>query len=287
MTDLLATDPSELPDSSSGGSTGGGAAVPEMIPGVTNLRDAGGHHTVDGHYVRSGVLFRSGQLAHSGDEAAAALERLGLGVVFDLRTSVELEALPDRVPEGVEVVHLDVLAGAEASVATHLADIFSDPTAAEEVLRSGDIGRHYVSTYRDLVTLDTARASYRRMFLELASRDQIALFHCTAGKDRTGWAAAALLTLLGVDPDAVTVDYLLSSDPVVASFRPLLDQFADAGGDPELLAPVFRVEPGYLDAARSQMVTSYGSIEGYFREGLELDPEVTDQLRERLVTTAT
>ena len=281
MTDLLATDPPDLPDSSADDDS-----VAEMIAGVTNLRDAGGHGTVDGHYVRSGVLFRSGQLAHSGDEATAALEQMGLGVVFDLRTAAELEVLPDRVPAGVDVVHLDVLAGAEASVATHLADIFSDPTAAEDVLRSGDIGRHYISTYRDLVTLDTARESYRTMFLELASREQIALFHCTAGKDRTGWAAAALLTLLGVDPDAVTVDYLLSSDPVVASFRPLLEQFAAAGGDPDLLAPVFRVEPEYLEAARQQMTDSYGSIEGYFRDGLDLDTDVTDQLRRRLLADA-
>jgi len=281
MTDLLATDPPDLPDSSADDDS-----VAEMIAGVTNLRDAGGHGTVDGRYVRSGVLFRSGQLAHSGDEATAALEQMGLGVVFDLRTAAELEVLPDRVPAGVDVVHLDVLAGAEASVATHLADIFSDPTAAEDVLRSGDIGRHYISTYRDLVTLDTARESYRTMFLELASREQIALFHCTAGKDRTGWAAAALLTLLGVDPDAVTVDYLLSSDPVVASFRPLLEQFAAAGGDPDLLAPVFRVEPEYLEAARQQMTDSYGSIEGYFRDGLDLDTDVTDQLRRRLLADA-
>jgi protein-tyrosine phosphatase len=259
------------------------AAVPE-IPGVTNLRDAGGHRTTDGRRVRAGVLFRSGQLAHDGADSMAAIEGLGLGVVFDLRTEVEREALPDRVPNGVEVQHLDVLAGATSSVATHLEDIFSDPVAAETVLRSGDIEQHYVSTYRDLVTLESARESYQQLFSQLASRDVVALFHCTAGKDRTGWAAASLLTLLGVDDDVVTQDYLLSSAPVVASFQPYIDQFAAAGGNPDLLVPVFCVEPAYLDAARDQVNIVFGSIEGYFRDGLGLDADVVDALRARLLS---
>lgn len=261
------------------------SSVPE-IPGVTNLRDAGGHATTDGRRVRSGVLYRSGQLNHSTDEAEAALERLGLGVVFDLRTEVECTALPDRVPAGVEVQHLDVLAGATSSVATHLEDLFSDPKAAEAVLRSGDIAQHYLSTYRDLVTLETARESYRRLFSELASRNDVALFHCTAGKDRTGWAAASLLSILGVDDETVLADYLLSSAPVVASFQPYIDQFAEAGGDPDLLVPVFCVEPSYLDAARDQVNIVFGSIEGYFRDGLGLDDTVVDALRARLLTDA-
>lgn len=261
------------------------SAVPD-IPGVTNLRDAGGHPTLDGRRVRAGALYRSGQLAHDGDEGTAALERLGLGVVYDLRTTVELEALPDRVPTGVEVVHLDVLAGATSSVATHLEDLFSDPAAAEAVLRSGDITQHYLSTYRDLVTLESALQSYRELFSQLAARDEVALFHCTAGKDRTGWAAAALLTLLGVDDALVTEDYLLSSAPVVASFQPYIDQFAAAGGNPDLLVPVFCVEPAYLDAARDQVRIAFGSIDGYFHEGLGLSRDVTETLRERLLTPA-
>ncbi len=258
-------------------------SVPQ-IPGVTNLRDAGGHRTVDGRRVRSGVLYRSGQLDHSGDEAMAALQSLGLGVVFDLRTEVERAALPDVVPTGVEVQHLDVLAGATSSVATHLEDLFSDPAAAEAVLRSGDITQHYLSTYRDLVTLESARASYRRMFAALAARNDVALFHCTAGKDRTGWAAAVLLSLLGVDDTTVTEDYLLSSAPVVASFQPYIDRFAEAGGNPDLLVPVFCVEPAYLDAARDQVHIVFGSIEGYFRDGLGLDATVLEALRARLLT---
>jgi len=260
-------------------------SVPD-IPGVTNLRDAGGQPTSDGGVVRTGVLYRSGQLNHTGDEAMAAIESLGLRSVYDLRTQSEVTALPDRVPEGVEIVHLDVLAGAQASVATHLEDLFSDPAAAEDVLRSGDIAQHYLSTYRDLVTLGSAQDSYRTLFTRLAERDEVALFHCTAGKDRTGWAGASLLTLLGVPADVVMEDYLRSSAPVVASFQPYIDRFAEAGGNPDLLVPVFCVEPQYLEAAFDQANIGYGSLEGYFREGLGLTDEHLASLRERLVASA-
>ncbi len=256
-------------------------ATPTLdIPGITNLRDVGGQRTVEGHSVRRGRLYRSGQLDHA-DEHTDMLEALGLAVVYDLRTEGEASHLPDRLPEGVDLVHLDVLAGAETSVAAHLEDLFTDPAAADAVLRSGDITAHYLSTYRGLVTLTSARDAYRTLYRDLATRSDVALFHCTAGKDRTGWAAAALLTLLGVPYDDVLADYLRSSRPVVESFRPIIDQFAAAGGDPELLEPVFMVDRSYLDAAMDEVQLTFGSIEGYFGEGLGLDGDEIVALRER------
>ena len=250
------------------------------IPGITNLRDVGGQRTVEGRTVRRGQLYRSGQLNHA-DEHMGLLEGLDLAVVYDLRTGGEATHLPDRLPAGVDLVHLDVLAGAESSLAAHLEDLFTDPVAADAVLRSGDINAHYLSTYRGLVSLSSARDSYRTLYTDLAGRADVALFHCTAGKDRTGWAAAALLTLLGVPYDEVLADYLLSSRPVVESFRPIIDQFAAAGGDPELLEPVFMVDHSYLDAAIDEVQLTFGSIEGYFAEGLGLDSDVQDALRAR------
>lgn len=253
------------------------------VPGVSNLRDVGGHVTTSGVPVRTGVLFRSGHLDHADESEFVSFAGLGLGTVFDLRTLGERELLPGRVPDGVRVLHLDVLADADSSLSAHLVDLFTDTAAAEAVLRSGDIRTHYLGTYRNLVLLDSARAAYRSMFSELAERDDVALFHCTAGKDRTGWAAAALLWLLGVDGDSITEDYLRSNEPVVAAFRPLIDQFASVGGDPELLIPAFRVEAEYLDASRDAVTSHFGSIEGYFDDGLGLGADVRERLRERFL----
>ena len=253
---------------------------PFGLRGVVNLRDVGGQRTLDGGRVRTGVLYRSGQLDQQDGDT---LGHLGLQVVFDLRGHDELEVAPDRVPEGVEVVHLDVLADSRERIATHLSDLMTRPELVEETMRSGLVEEHYRTTYRELVVLDSARAAYAELFTRVAELDGPALFHCTAGKDRTGWAAAVLLTLLGVGHETVTEDYLRSSEPVLASFASVLDRFAEAGGDPELLVPVFAVTTGYLQAARDALDEEFGSIEAYFTDGLGLDVEVHERLRRRLV----
>lgn len=251
------------------------------LSGIVNLRDAGGQHTADGRRVRTGVLYRSGQL--DADDSIEVLGDLGLSVVFDLRGLDEVEVAPDRLPDGVELVHLDVLAGSRERIATHLADLMTQPALVEESLRSGAVEEHYEATYRNLVTLDTARAAYAVLFERLATTDTPALFHCTAGKDRTGWAAAALLSLLGVEDATVTADYLLSSKPVLDSFHRVFEQFAEVGGDPEALIPVFAVTESYLQAARDAVTEHFGDVEGWFRDGLGLDAEVPEQLRRRLL----
>ena len=256
------------------------SAEPFQLHGIVNLRDAGGQRSADGRRVRTDVLFRSGQL----DQVdGAGLAELDLATVFDLRGHEEVEAAPDRLPEGVELVHLDVLADSREQIATHLADLMTQPKLVEEALRSGVIEEHYRSTYRDLVLLDSARAAYATLFRRLASTDRPALFHCTAGKDRTGWAAASLLTLLGVDDATVTEDYLRSSKPVLDSFQAVFDRFAELGGDPAVLVPVFAVTEEYLQAARDATQQEFGGVEGWFRDGLGLDDSVTDALRDRLL----
>jgi protein-tyrosine phosphatase len=125
--------------------------------------------------------------------------------------------------------------------------------------------------------------SYRKMFSQIAELNDPALFHCTAGKDRTGWAAAALLSLLGVPQEIVLEDYLLSTGPVLAWSQPYMDRFAAGGGNQELLKPVFSVEPEYLAAAMRQAELNFGSIHGYFHVGLGLSETVIQRLRMRLL----
>lgn len=256
-------------------------ATPFELEGIVNLRDVGGQSTVEGRRVRTGVLYRSGQLDQTGD--LAALTDLGLDVVFDLRGHDELEIAPDRVPDDVEIVHLDVLADSRERIATHLTDMLKDPEAVMEIMRSGAVEDHYRTTYENLVRLDSARSAYSRLFTELAEGERTALFHCTAGKDRTGWAAAALLSLLGVDEATVTEDYLRSSAPVLASFSAVFERFAEVGGDPEVLIPVFAVTESYLGAARDAMSDEFGTVDAYFRDGLGLDADVLDALRRRFL----
>jgi protein-tyrosine phosphatase len=131
-----------------------------------------------------------------------------------------------------------------------------------------------------------ARASYSQLFSDLA-KDETgpALWHCTAGKDHTGWGAAALLLILGVVEDVVMDDYLMSNRYILPAYQMVMETFTAQGGDAKLLEPVLGVAPAYLEAALAQVRADYGEIAGYFREGLGLDDATVAGLRTRLLTT--
>ncbi len=273
------------PIASPGMTTATPAPVPARhidVPGIKNLRDVGGLATLDGHVVAEGRVFRSAQLGVDDPETIAGLAELGLHSVFDLRTLDETVMLPDVVPDGVQLLHLDVLAEATESITSQFEELFNNPAQASEILGRGSVRSHYLSSYRHLVNLGSARASYRLLFTEIAN-GSVSLFHCTAGKDRTGWAAASLQLLLNVPVHAVEADYLASNRPAMELFAPILDFFRDAGGDPDLLAPVFQVDADYLATAIAEMTELFGDIEGYFKDGLDLDREAIEAIRANLL----
>jgi protein-tyrosine phosphatase len=253
------------------------------IPGLPNFRDLGGHRTGHGTVIAPGRLFRSVDLSRITDEGEERLTGLGIRRVVDLRTTAEVEKRPDRLPTGTLSVHLDVLADADAAAGAHMAEIMADPRRLSGVLAGGAAEERMAATYRDIVSLPSALHSYRELFLGLAGPGGGVLFHCTTGKDRTGWAAASLMLLLGVDEDAVTEDYLRTNTDLLPALQPVLDRFAARGGDPEALLPVLGVRETYLRAALDEVELRFGGILGYATDGLGL----TEQDIERLAAAVT
>ncbi len=255
-----------------------------MIDSLPNLRDLGGHPTADGGRVRRGLVYRSTDLGRLDGADAAALARLGIRMVVDLRTAGERCELPDRLLPGAEYVVADVLEGSARMTPTDFTRLFEDPRAAAHTLGEGRAATFFVDAYRELVRLESARAGYRRLFTSLAdSRRQPVLFHCTTGKDRTGWAAAALLLFLGVPMAAVMDDYLLSGPRLAPVLEPFVTAFAARGGDPALLRPLLEVRPAYLEAALDEVARTYGTMEAYVAVGLGLDAGTRDALHAGLV----
>jgi len=251
------------------------------IASVPNLRDLGGWPTRDGGTVRYGLLYRSTDLTNLAGADMEAFAALGIRSVYDLRTEPERVAQPDRVPPGTEQVTLDVCKDLKDSAPAELLNVMSDPKAAQAVLGDGRGLAFFEEGYREIVTLSSACSSYHRLFSDLTSAEhRPALFHCTTGKDRTGWAAAAMLMLLGVPDDLVMKEYLLTNTQLLPAEKSNIDRFKAEGGDPELLRPVVGVAPEYLNAALEQMRKDYGTIEGYFSDGLKLDENVQATLRE-------
>lgn len=261
--------------------------APSPIGSLPNLRDLGGWRTADGRVVRSGLLFRSTDFSSLADSDVAALEALGLRTVYDLRSVHEREAIPDpSLPDATEV-GLDVLADAQMSIPANIGAVLADPAVvaqADQVLAGGKAREMIAGTYREMITLPSATAAYSEFYRGLlGDAPGPILFHCTTGKDRTGWAAAAFLTLVGVGKEDVYRDYLLTNERLIPALKPIFDGFAAAGGDPQLLVGVLGVDAGYLDAAFDEVRTRFGGIEGYFSEALGIGTREQDKIRERFL----
>lgn len=250
------------------------------LEAVANLRDLGGYATADGATVAPGLVYRSDKLSALPPGDRERLAALGLKVDFDLRTEAERAARPDDVPPGVTYVWLDVMADASHSGAANLEALMADPPKANEVLGGGRAEADFAQGYRQFVSLPSARKAFGQLFRALGDRAQLpALFHCTTGKDRTGWAAAALLTLLGVPRDAVMADYLRSNDYILPAYQVAIDRFVAAGGDPAIPPAILGVKAAYLEASFDELARTYGTIEKYFEDGLGIGPDEQAALR--------
>lgn len=254
-----------------------------MLPSAPNLRDLGGTPTASGT-VRPGALYRSATLVGLTEEDAAQLTALGVRTVYDLRTADETTQSPDRLPAGVQAVSLDVLADSSLSVAATLGDLETDPKAFARNLAGGRAIRLFEETYRDLVRLPSALASYRGLLTGIIDdkRERAALFHCTTGKDRTGWAAALVLSLLGASEEDIYADYLRTNTDLLPALAPQFARLEELGLSREDLLPVLGVRESYLAAAFEQMREQFGSIEEYALHGLGVASTEVTALRARL-----
>ncbi|MFJ6935953.1 tyrosine-protein phosphatase [Streptomyces sp. NPDC101132] len=261
-------------------------AIPSTT--VANVRDLGGTPLPGGRSVRPGLVLRSGQLDRLDPAADAAFAGLGVRTVLDFRTAAERADHPDRVPEGVRLLVGDVLAdkvtSGEMPAAAQLKHLLADPAVAERELGGGRAERLFEQTYRSFVSSGSGQAAYRTLLTELADPEAgPLLFHCTAGKDRTGWAATVVLALLGADDETLMAEYLSVNPAVRQAFAPMIEGFTASGGNPEIALALIGVVPSYLGAALDEVATRYGSMEKYVREGLGVSDEAVEAIRARLI----
>ncbi|MEV4760152.1 tyrosine-protein phosphatase [Micromonospora sp. NPDC049559] len=257
------------------------------LVGAPNGRDLGGLVGAGGRRVRAGVLLRSGALGRLTDEDLPLLERYGLACVVDLRHASEVDAAPpDRLAGTPRRVHLPVYDPAHP-VFTYVSAVLlgHDPGAFPALAEQGSPAA-MAAIYRWFVTGAPARAGFAAA-VRLAARPENLpmLFHCSAGKDRTGWLSVVLLTALGVDEAAIRADYLCSNELTESLQEVILRAMVARrpGVDVEAVRPVLQVRPEYLDAAYDEVARAYGSFDRYLRDGLGLDEQVLAGLRANLL----
>jgi protein-tyrosine phosphatase len=241
--------------------------VPDTpLEGASNFRDLGGYRTTDGRRVRVGQVFRSDHLAALTARDRRTLGTLGVTHSVDFRGETERAALPYALP-GLTALPFTIEPTVVARMRERL-EAGRVPSTEETV----ELMRE---TYRDFVHQHAH--TFGRFLRLLAAQETPLVFHCTAGKDRTGFAAALLLTALGVDRATVEHDYLLTNRLYRRS--PQVE-----GHAPEhVLAVLWQVQPAFLAAAYEAMERRHGGLEGYLDGPVGLTAADRRRLRDRLL----
>ena len=253
--------------------------APPRLLGVRNFRDIGGLGTTDGRRIRHGVVFRSGHFGAATPEDLRVLQNLDLERI-DLRTSAEI-ALEDE-PGGARPASVGV-EYASIDDAMWLAVRTGDLDRIDPALTAVGSEQAMLRLYRGSIAHNVGL--YRSWFDRLSRATTPVVVHCSAGKDRTGWAIATLLTVLGVADDQIMADYTASSDPdrqyVIRdrAGNPVTPTVAQAA----VIAPLNEARPHYLNAAWAEVATHWGGHETYLGVALGLDAARAHALRERLL----
>jgi len=248
-----------------------------QIEGTLNFRDIGGYPTRFGRNVRRHTVYRSDGLAAVGDAGWERLTELGIKEIFDLRHEVELRTAPYTAPDGITATNLPI---GPREVQTEAKDVFELMKSASD----DDFGVDYMIDMYGRIFADHAEV-FGELLTHLSDRDRLpAVFHCTAGKDRTGIAAALVLSVLGVDRKTVLDDYELSntfrSSRRIEELKPRLEA---EGIDVERVRPYLSAPRPALEAALTGVDVEHGNVDGFLvaRAGVSLG--TLNRLREVLL----
>ncbi len=259
----------------------------QVLLAMTNLRDQGGYRTEDGGVIRTGLLYRGGHMADLDDSQRDTYQALDLATIVDLRRHDEIDKRPTPTFGDETNLHCSVSEGDSAFA--QMAGFLEDPDAADRIVAAG------AGYYERIITHNLSR--FKPVFGALLDPDRLpALFHCTAGKDRTGFTGAAILTWLGVPQDVVMADFLLSNEVrrpyTERRAKELRVQLAATRGVepvdiPEREVQAFRtllsVSESYLLAVHEAVAERYGNWDQLRRKGLGIDDSTFERFRQAVV----
>ena len=254
------------------------------LKGASNFRDLGGYGTPEGQQVKWRVLYRSGQLSKLRGSGLRRFDQLEIHTLIDFRSNQEREKEPDRLPPGhhIRVLALPVFDEGNSAMVREI-----NQRLKKNNFEGFDPEATMAAAYRQFA-LDFAD-SYRQFVHAILEADGApVLWHCTAGKDRAGFAAALLLRLLGVEQQIVLQDYLLSAKHAPSMRHILVGLWLTKGAKTARTIKVFtEVKEHWIRAALQTIDERWGSFETYTQQALELSPADVANLRRSLLEPAT
>jgi len=225
-----------------------------QVKGGYNFRDLGGLKTKDGRTIRKNLLFRTDELSTLQPEDLKLLEGLNIQTVIDFRTDQERAKSVDKLPTTCKQdIQLNIIA---ANMDALVAEIKNGNTDFKGLM---------LNLYEELVLGDNAIKEYTKFFELLQDPNNLSvIYHCTAGKDRTGVATALILEALQVDWTDIEADYMLSNIFLAHKYDGYIKE-NPALGD------LFLVRPEYLKSAIDAINTKFQSVENYLNTVLHVD----------------
>ena len=224
--------------------------------------------------MRTGVIYRSDELGYLSRADSSTITSLRIGRDIDLRTPSEISGTPDRVPQGVTYTNVNIY-GTHSPVPDP--PFTASPSEAIESMQA--VYRAFIADY------PVQRAAFRTVLLTLANDSFPDMYHCSGGKDRTGWTSAILESIAGVSSETIRNDYLATNSYTAALINEtrtaILAQ--NPGANPATIDALLGVQASYLQAALDQVIASYGSMYGYLTQGLGLTLADIYVLRAKMV----
>lgn len=251
------------------------ADTPRLIA-ADNFRDIAGNSTANNYVNRDGLRLRRGLIYRSNylplqEADQHTLQDLGIKMVYDLRTVAERKTQPDLLSPAIDIAQINIMGLDTVSIPTF-------HTSADAVDYMTQLVRSFILhpevSYRFGVVI-------RGLIYNLNAQ----VFHCTDGKDRTGWTAAVIQMLLGVDEDVVRFDYLLTNTYTAARVQKTYTDAVKAHGQQfaDAYAPVLGVQDAFLDAELTTLKSTFGSIEQYAKQALLLSDADIAALKKKML----
>lgn len=235
------------------------------MEGTPNFRDLGGIINKDGKQIYWGQFFRSGSLESLTDNDLIYFKELGIKKVIDLRSHHEVEAAPDRLPDST--IHWQQV-------------LIMNPSDMKSVMTEGVKLTPKMATQFLVESNKNFIINIKRFqpIIDALMGEEPFLFHCTAGKDRTGMSAALILMVLNVDRDIIMSDYLLSNTYTIPYYRANEKKMQMLAFEDDLVEELGGVKREYLQAAFNAIDSIYGSSEAMLEKEFGITPEIQKEL---------
>ncbi|WP_367327151.1 tyrosine-protein phosphatase [Lactobacillus sp.] len=255
-----------------------------QLIGVTsgrNFRELGGYETMSGKKIKMHKLLRTGNLADLSPFDKQFLTDYGVKYDVDFRSKQEVDNQPDRVPDGVEYIYDPVFSEDLTNSSKSLNDL------NKQAHDDADFGfNHMHYAYEDMIESGSAQNAYRKFFdvlLKNTVDGESVIFHCTAGKDRTGFGALLALSALGVPFSTIKKDYLLTNITTKDFVDSMIEHARQNGRNENVLQSIRDIQSvraEYLDHAVKVLNDEYGSINDYLRDVMKLSSADIMELRD-------